>query len=297
MRLAIIGAGVMGRNYLRAAKAAGISIAFIADNNPEAAAAAAQEYGCAVKTHPQAADMDAAVIAVPTAFHAAVALPLLKTGIPCLVEKPFVATPAEGRALIDAATTAGVVLQVGHIERFNPGMEALAVSAIDPARITGLAARRMGPASARVTDISVVSDLMVHDLDIVLALKPLPVVTVEAHGNADHAEAKLTFTDGTVATLTASRVSANRVRTLDVTVGDATAGGQTYHLDYIAKSLLTAGPWAQNTSVHGGDALGAELAHFISCIKNKTTPRVTGDAALAAMTLVWRIEAALGIGK
>lgn len=292
MRLAILGAGVMGRNYLRAAKAAGISVAFIADNNPDAATAAAQEFGCAAKTDPQITDMDAAVIAVPTAFHASVALPLLKAGIPCLVEKPFVATEMEGRALIDAAATAGVVLQVGHIERFNPAVEALAACAIDPARITALTARRMGPASARVTDISVVSDLMVHDLDIVLALKPVPVVKVEATGTADHAEAKLTFSDGAVATLIASRVSPDRVRTLHVAAGD-----WKYHLDYIAKSLLTAGPSAQNTGIHTGDALGAELAHFISCIKDKTAPRVTGDTALAVMTLAWRIEAALGIAE
>ncbi len=290
MKLAIIGAGVMGRNYLRAAKAAGIPIAFITDANRDAAEAAGAEYGCAVNLDPQAADMDAAVVAVPTAFHAAVALPLLKAGVSCLVEKPFVAREDEGRAVIDAAAKANVVLQVGHIERFNPGMEALAACAVDPAAITSLTARRMGPASARVTDITVVLDLMVHDLDIVLALKPLPVVKVTATGTADHAVAHLTFSDGATASLTASRTSPDRIRTLDVATG-----ASHYHLDYIAKSLLIGDASAHNAAkAFTGDALGAELAHFVACIKNRNTPRVTGDTALAVMTVAWQIEAALG---
>lgn len=285
IKLAIIGAGVMGRNYVRAAKAAAIPIAFITDANPDAAAVVAAEYGCVVKENPKPSDMDAAVIAVPTAHHAAVALPLLRAGVHCLVEKPFVATADEGRSLIAAAGNA--VLQVGHIERFNPAVEALAACNIDPTRITGLTARRMGPASARVTDISVVIDLMVHDLDIILELKLMAVVKIDVTGTPDHAEATLTFADGAVATLVASRTSQARVRTLDI----ATKDGD-YHLDYIAKSLLTAAGSAQNAYV--GDALGAELVHFIACIENKSRPRVTGETALAVMDLTWRIEAALG---
>ncbi|MBY0510964.1 MAG: Gfo/Idh/MocA family oxidoreductase [Rhodospirillaceae bacterium] len=285
LKLAIIGAGVMGRNYLRAAQAAGIPVAFITDANLDAAAQAAAPYNCAVLANPKPSDMDAAVIAVPTAHHAAVALPLLKAHVHCLVEKPFVACAAEGAALIAAAKNA--VLQVGHIERFNPAVEALSAHNIDPARITSLTARRMGPASARVTDISIVVDLMVHDLDIVLALKPMAVAKIEVTGTADHAEAKLTFADGAVADLIASRTSQMRVRTLDITTKDGD-----YRLDYIAKSLLTAASSAQNAYI--GDALGAELAHFVACIKNKARPRVSGETALAVMNLTWRIEAALG---
>jgi predicted dehydrogenase len=197
-----------------------------------------------------------------------------------------VATAAEGLEVITAAG-AHAVLQVGHIERFNPAVEALTAEAIDPAAITSLTARRMGPASARVTDISVISDLMVHDLDIVLALKPLPVINITAAGTVDHAEATLTFSDGAHATLIASRTSPTRVRTLDVV-----AGPQTYHLDFIAKSLLNSATGAQNT--YAGDALAAELGHFLACVEGRTKPRVTGETALAVMTLTWQIEAALG---
>jgi predicted dehydrogenase len=288
LKLGVIGAGVMGRNYLRAAKTAGIPIAFITDTTADAAKAAGAEFGCAVNLDPRASDMQAAVIAVPTAAHAAIAAPLLKAGIHCLVEKPFVASEAEGRNVI-AAAGAHAVLQVGHIERFNPAVEALTAQAIDATTITSLTARRMGPASARVTDISVVSDLMVHDLDIVLALKPLPVINIEATGNIDHAEAKLTFSDGAHAILTASRTSPIRIRTLDVA-----AGQQNYHLDYIAKSLLTGAAADHTAQAYTGDALAAELAHFIACIEGRTKPRVGGEAALAVMTLAWQIEAALG---
>lgn len=285
IKLAIIGTGMMGRNYLRAAKAAGIAVAFITDVNQKAAAAAASEFGCAVNSNPRPGDMDAAVIAVPTAAHAAIAMPLLSGGVHCLVEKPFVANADEGRALIAAAKTANAVLQVGHIERFNPAVEALAAQAIDPNAITTITARRMGPASARVTDISVVLDLMVHDLDIVLALKPVPVTNIEATGTRDHAEAKLTFSDGAVAVLTASRTWPERVRTLDVT-----AGAKAFRLDYIAKSLAVN---AAAPEAYTGDALGGELRHFITCIENKTPPRVSGETAMSVMALAWKIEAAL----
>lgn len=288
VKLVVIGAGIMGRNYLRAAKAVGIAIAGLIDSNRSSAESAATEFGCEILATPENAE--AAVIAVPTAAHAAIAVPLLKKGIHCLVEKPFVASEAEGRALIDAAAINNVVLQVGHVERFNPGAEALIACNIAPTSITSLTARRMGPASARVTDISVVSDLMVHDLDMILTLKPMAVTAVTAAGDVHHAEAMLTFADGTTATLTASRTAQTRVRTLDVATTSLN-----YHLDYIAKSLLTTGGSAQNAAPksYAGDALAGELADFIGSIENHRRPRVTGEAALAVMQLAWRIEAAL----
>ncbi len=283
MKLVVIGAGVMGRNYLRAAKAAGIPIAGIIDSNAAQAKAAATEYGCDITV--EAHDIDAAVVAVPTAAHAAIAGPLLKRGVHCLVEKPFAAAEAECHALMEAAVIGRAVLQVGHIERFNPAIAALFASAIAPETITTLTARRMGPASARVSDVSVIVDLMVHDLDIIIALKSAPVTKVEAAGTMDHAEAALTFADGSIATLTASRTAATRVRDLDV----ATNAG-TYQLDYIAKSLTVNGG---APATFTGDALGAELTDFIDSIRDERQPRVTGAAGLAAMKLAWRVEAAL----
>ena len=283
--LVLIGVGVMGRNYLRAAKSAGIEIAAVHDINADHARTAAAEFGCAFVDDLSAADIKAAVIAVPTAAHAVTAAALLKRGVHCLVEKPLAATEAECRALIEAAAINNVVLQIGHIERFNPAIAALRAKKLDPATITSVTARRMGPASARVTDVSVVVDLMVHDLDIVLALKPMAVTRVEAHGSRDHAETQLTFADGTTASLTASRTSSTRVRDLHVSTRD---GG--YHLDYIAKSLATGNALETLT----GDALAAALAHFLACIQMNRRPDVTGEQALDVMKLAWRIEAALG---
>ena len=283
LKLAIVGAGVMGRNYLRAARAAGIPITGIFDLNTEQAQSAAAEYDCTALNDLSA--VDAAVIAVPTAAHANTALPLLQKGVHCLVEKPFADTEAECRQLRDTAAIAGCVLQVGHIERFNPAIEQLLEREIEPGDIKVLTARRMGPASARVTDVSVIVDLMVHDLDVVLALKRAPVTSVVAAGTRDHAEAKLTFADGAVATLTASRIHPERVRDLSVVTDDGE-----HRVDYIAKSYAGA---HEMPVVYTGDALGAELAHFIGCIHGKLRPRVDGAAGLAAMQLAWRIEAAL----
>ena len=275
----------MGRNYLRAAKAAGIPIAGIIDSNAGQAKAAAAEFGCEILSDTRG--VTAAVVAVPTAAHAAIAGPLLKSGVHCLVEKPFAATEAECRALMDTAVIGQAVLQVGHIERFNPAVEALFARAISLGTIAAFTARRMGPASARVSDVSVIVDLMVHDLDVILALKPAPVTKVEAVGTADHAEAALTFADGAIATLTASRTATTRLRDLHV----ATNAGA-FHLDYIAKSLATDGGAA---AVFTGDALGAELKDFIGSIQNQRQPRVMGAAGLEVMKLAWRIEAALKV--
>jgi predicted dehydrogenase len=281
-RIALIGTGVMGRNHLRAAKTSGIPIAGITDSNPAQAEAAAAEYGVSVLTSLD--DIDAAIIAVPTAAHVITALPLLQRGVHCLVEKPFAATEQECTALIESAAVNMAVLQIGHVERFNPAITALLTRGIKSADITVLTARRMGQASARVTDISVVTDLMVHDLDVVLALKPVAVTQVAAHGTRDHTEATLTFADGTIATLTASRTWPERVRDLDVR-----AGSSSTVVDYIAKTVATNG----DVETCIGDALGAQLRHFIACIQAKHLPQVTGETALNVMKVAWRIEAAL----
>ena len=280
----------MGRNHLRAAKVAGIEIAGVMDADADHAHAAAAEFGCPVVADLR--NIGAVIIAIPTAAHAATALPLLQAGIHCLVEKPFAPSEAECKALIDASRTAGAILQVGHVERFNPAVEALFAQGVSPTDVTRMTTRRTGPASARVADVSVVADLMVHDLDIVLALKPLPVTRVKATGNRDHAEAELTFADETRAILVASRSVAVRHRDLVVKTG-----GGDYRLDFIAKSLLRPARSARElepATVFTGDALSAQLKHFIASIRGAHPPRVTGEIALNVMKLVWRIEAALG---
>jgi UDP-N-acetylglucosamine 3-dehydrogenase len=282
LKLAVIGAGIMGRNHLRAAQNAGIPIAGIYDSDITRAQAASHDFGCPVLETLNG--IEAAIIVVPTAAHFPTALPLLKKGVHCLVEKPYAATEDECRQLIEAAAVNRAVLQVGHIERFNPAIQALL--ARRPSGITQMAARRAGPASARVTDVSVVLDLMVHDLDVILALNPQAVTQVTATGTRDDATAQLAFADGSTASVMASRVAQERLRDLSVTTRD-----QRFKVDYIAKSVAQDEAAAETFT---GDALGTQMRDFIDSIATQRLPRVTGESALAVMKLAWRIEAALG---
>lgn len=296
IRLAVIGAGVMGKRHIAAAKRIGAPIAAVVDADAAQAKAGAEMAGCPVFADSASliGNIDAAVIAVPTAAHVPIAAPLLTAGIGCLVEKPLAATQAECRELIAAATEGRAVLQVGHIERFNPAIETLVYAGPPPASIAALAARRMSASSARVLDIDVVMDLMVHDLDVVLTLKKTPVATVSARGNDDHAVALIGFADGTTATLTASRVTATRIRDLNVVTPDAF-----FHVDYAARTASKSrrkdnGQFeVSDLAVTGTDALNAQLEDFLASVRGGKSPRVSGEDALATMILTAQIRAAL----
>lgn len=297
VRLAVIGAGVMGRRHIAAAKRTpGVTLTTVVDADAAQAQAGAEMAGCAHASDVASliGKIDAAVIAVPTAAHVAIAAPLLKAGVACLVEKPLAATEAECRALIAAATEGHAVLQVGHIERFNPAIETLVYAGLPPASITALAARRMSAASARVLDIGVVMDLMVHDIDVVLTLKKTPVAHVSARGDDDHAVALIGFADGASATLTASRITATRIRDLDVVTPDAF-----FHVDYAARTAAKSrrrdnGQFeVTGLAVTGTDALNAQLEDFLASVRGDKRPRVGGEDALATMILTAQIQAKL----
>ncbi|MBX7199622.1 MAG: Gfo/Idh/MocA family oxidoreductase [Rhodospirillaceae bacterium] len=296
LRLAVIGAGVMGKRHIAAAKRIGAPIVAMVDADAAQAKAGAEMAGCPAFADSASliGNADAAVIAVPTGAHVPIAAPLLKAGIGCLVEKPLAATEAECRQLIAAATEGRAVLQVGHIERFNPAIETLAHAGLPPASMLAIAARRMSASSARVLDIDVVMDLMVHDIDVVLTLKKTPVARVSARGSDDHAVALIGFADGTTATLTASRVTATRIRDLDVVTPDAF-----FHVDYAARTASKSrrrdsGQFeVSDLAVTGTDALNAQLEGFLASVRGDKAPRVSGEDALATMILTAQIRAAL----
>ena len=297
LRLAVIGAGVMGKRHVAAIKRiAGVGLAGVVDSDASRAQAAAEIVSCPVVSNAASliGKIDAAIIAVPTAAHVPCATPLLRAGIACLIEKPLAGSEAECRALIAAAAEGRAVLQVGHIERFNPAVETLMHAALPSASIRALAARRMSAASARVLDIDVVTDLMVHDIDIVLALKKISVAHVSAEGDDDHAVALVRFADGATATLTASRVTVTRIRDLDLVTAD-----EFFHLDYSARTLSRSrrrdGGHIDTTdlAVTGTDALSAQLEDFLRCVRDKQAPRVSGEDALACMILCAQIRAAI----
>jgi predicted dehydrogenase len=264
---------------------------------------------------------------VPTKLHHAVAAPLLARGVSVLIEKPMVRRLDEGRELIAAAEKSGAVLQVGHVERFNPAVRALRDHKIVPRYIE---AARVAPFPFRSTDVGVVLDLMIHDIDIVLHLAQSPVTRVEAigvpvlMGTEDIANARLTFANGCVATLTASRVATKSERKVRVfgtdsylvldfgrregylytkspaltpgkveeLIGQAVAGGKTTIADLQGKvfsDLLK----MEKLTIPEGDALTEEIRDFLRCVRERATPAVSGREGLEAVSVALDVLAAI----
>jgi predicted dehydrogenase len=222
LRVGVVGTGALGRHHVRLlASLPGVELVGIVDADPARAAEVAAEHGATVL--PDYAALlelaEAVVVAAPTVSHAELGLAALAAGRHVLVEKPIAATLAEADALVAAARAAGRVLAVGHVEFHNPAVQALLAQGA-PARF--VEAQRLGVFSPRSLDVDVVLDLMIHDLQILHALDPSPVAEVRATGIAvlspkvDICNARIALASGCVATLTASRVSAERVRKLRV---------------------------------------------------------------------------------
>src|ERR1700686_2732589 len=220
IRVAVVGAGDFGRNHARVYRELpGAELVGIVDASAERAAKAAAEFS--TKVFPDieslAGQVDAASVAVPTVEHARVGCRLLELGIDVLVEKPMASSLAEADELLSAASRAGRILQVGHLERFNPAIVAVMPVLNKPLYFE---VHRLGVFTPRSLDIDVVYDVMIHDLDILLALVDAPVVDIKAIGipvltdKVDIAHARLDFETGAVANITASRVSTERVRKL-----------------------------------------------------------------------------------
>lgn len=315
LRVAVVGVGAMGANHARVyASLKGADLVAVVDADLERAQAVADLYGCAAFADPKALIglVDAASVAVDSRAHTEVGCTLLQAGIACLVEKPLAASEAEALALIDAAA-GGAPLLVGHIERFNPAVSQLREIVRDGHRLLAVEARRMSAVSGRITDVDVVTDLMVHDLDIVLDLVGDEVVDVTARGvmrggapGDDFVTALLTFASGTLATLTASRITQNQIRQLQVTTDQ-----RFFTADYSNQELLIYrqgriggiddGP-AEDASryvldvgtervfVRRIEPLVAELGHFLAVASGEAEPLVTGQQALTALRLVWEIR-------
>lgn len=321
MRVAVVGVGTMGSNHARVySQLKGADLVAVHDSDPSRARVVAERFGCAVvaSLDDLVGVVDAATVATTSEHHAAAACPLLAAGIHCLVEKPLAPTEAEAVAIIDAARSGSAALAVGHIERFNPAVAQLGeILAVDH-ELLAVDARRMSAVSGRVTDVDVVTDLMVHDIDIILDLVDSPVVDVVARGvhrggatDDDYVTALLTFASGTLATLTASRVTQNQVRHLQVTTDS-----RFFTVDYPQQELLiyrqgriggidpdmpdtsryTLDVGTERVFVRRIEPLAAELAHFLDVARG-TAPRVSGAQALAAMRVVWAIRDELGTSR
>jgi predicted dehydrogenase len=242
--------------------------------------------------------VEAVTIAVPTPAHYEVAKFFLSKGIHCLVEKPLTSSVEEAEELIELAQQNGLILQVGHIERFNPAVVEMAKHVKAPVFIE---VNRLGPYDPRVSHVGVVLDLMIHDLDILLALVKKPVVRLEAIGGkviSDHEDivkATLFFEGGCRADLSASRVTLKKYRKIRVFQGDAYLS-----LDYSERSLKIfkrKGPVFKSLMdiqmlrprLEKVDPLERELSHFVHCVKNGQAPIVSGEHGRNALELALEI--------
>lgn len=313
LRLAIVGAGVMGTNHARVARAVpGVQVAHVVD--PDRARAQRTAVACGARATSELADVighvDAAIVASPSSHHEEHAAFLLGHGVHVLVEKPIAATLEQARRLAATAAVSGCVVQVGHVERFNPAVMELDRLGKD---IVHIEAARVSPYSSRV-QVGVVVDLMIHDLDIVLALsggEPVQVfATAQRTRSAteDLASALVRFDNGVTAALTASRIGQNKIRTLSVTRRedyvsvDLLRQDVTIHRVDHSEYLSDEGTRYRQTGVvelpfleNRGEPLFLELSHFAECVRAGREPRVTAHDGVRALELATRVMAAAGI--
>ncbi len=304
--IAVVGAGHMGSFHaqkLVQLEQEGLArFVGLYDSDPERAREVAGPIGAAIL--PALADViqraDAACVAVPTALHAGVAGELLAGGLDVLVEKPMATTREQARALIETARAGGRVLQVGHIERFSRAFRAI-LPAISRPRF--IEVHRIGPWSGRATDASVVLDLMIHDLDIVSQLAAAEVERVEAIGvpvlsrTDDIANARVRFVGGCVANLTASRVSAERMRKVRLFQSNAyiSIDFGTNKIVVMRREGEVKGDEPPKITVEQlefdeGDALLAQDRAFVEAVRTRGQPEVSGEDGYRALDLALRIQ-------
>ena len=237
-------------------------------------------------------EIDVGIVATPTSEHFHISMNLLKHGKPVLVEKPITETIEQAEQLVDMAKTKGLVLQVGHLERFNPAVEAVENMISDPRFIE---VQRLGSFSARSLDVDVVLDLMIHDLDIILALIKDEVNVIRSSGihvlseKIDIANARLEFRGGCIATLTASRVHQGKVRKLRIFEPTSY-----YSIDYIDQEVKIFPLSGRQTDIKTlkikkEEPLKKELENFLRCQAEGKSGKVSGDEALRALRLAYAV--------
>jgi len=305
LRVAVIGVGYLGRFHaLIYSRMPDVALVGVVDPDADRVRAVAAEAGCAGFT--DAVDLpgqlDAVSIVAPTGIHREVAAPFLRRGVHMLLEKPIAANREDGEEIVRLAEQSGAILQIGHLERFNAGVMALARRISQPRYIE---AQRMGGLIERVTDVDVVSDLMIHDIDIILSLMDTPVRGVAAVGtpvlteHIDIASARLEFADGAVANVVASRVSDKQTRRIRIFQPSGYLS-----LNFIAQTIDSAYPKAvrgggrprivrQRILVESVKPLDRELAAFVRCVRTSGPPLVDGRVGLAALDVALKVRSSI----
>jgi predicted dehydrogenase len=279
----------------------GVDLVGVADTDRETADRVANEYDTRAFYDPMALldEVDVVSVVVPTSLHRQVAVPYLEKGIHMLLEKPVASTLEDARVIVETARKHGATLQIGHLERFNAGIMALADHVNEPRFIE---AHRLGPFVERATDVDVVTDLMIHDIDIILSLVGDKLTSISATGtpvltdHVDIANARLEFANGAVANVTASRVSNKKFRRIRV------FGRNSYRaINFVDQQLEVAYPGdipeGQNYpeivyethSITPSQPLDAELEHFIDVIRQGGEPLVTGEDGMEALRVAMQV--------
>jgi predicted dehydrogenase len=312
IRVGVIGVGSMGQKHTRVLSLLkDVELVGVADINVERGLDTASKYRVRFfeDYHDLLKHVDAVCVAVPTLLHYAVGMTCLQAGVHVLIEKPIAASISEAESLVNAAAESRCILQVGHIERFNPAFQELR-KVLKTEELLALEAHRMSPYSNRANDVSVVLDLMIHDIDLMLELVGSPVVRLTASGSRsadsgylDYVTAILGFANGIVATLTASKVTHRKTRQIaahcknSLTEADFLSNEILIHRQTTANYMTDYGQvlyrqdgLIEKVSTSNIEPLHAELEHFVSCVRGGDQPSVGGEQALKALRLASLIE-------
>jgi predicted dehydrogenase len=312
IRIGVIGVGNMGQHHVRVLSLLkDVELVGISDTNIERGIETASQYR--VRFFEDYRDLlpnvDAVCVAVPTRLHYEVGMACLGAGIDVLLEKPIAASIAEAESLVNSAAEAQCLLQVGHIERFNPAFQEL-TQVLKVESLLAIEAHRMSPYSNRANDVSVVLDLMIHDIDLLLELNDSPVVRLNACGNRsddspylDYVTATLGFANGVVASLTASKVCHQKRRQIVAhckqSLVDANFLSNEIHIhrsNVIHPSVaLSSGFYrsdgiTERVATKRVEPLHAELEHFVNCVRGGQQPSIGGEQALKALKIASLIE-------
>ncbi len=301
LRVGVVGAGYLGEFHAQKyAAMKNVDLVAVVDIDHNRAVKVSKQHGAIAYSRLEEiySKVDAVSVVVPTSRHHAISKKLLAHGIDLLLEKPITVTVPEASDLIRIADKNGCILQVGHLERFNAAWQAVD-SALDRPRF--IEAHRLGPFQSRGTDVDVILDLMIHDIDIVLKYVPSPIKRIDSVGvpvlssNVDIANVRLHFQCGSVANLTASRVSGKKTRKIrffqpDVYVSvDYNTGKSQIFRKISKRSSQNPEIVLEENEIKHADALQAELESFIECVKTRRPPEVSGVEGKKALQVAQRI--------
>lgn len=307
--MGVIGVGSMGKNHVRSYAALKhlCDLIGVFDLDNKRNRVIAESYG--VKPFDSAEslmeEVDAINIATPTTTHYDLAMKAIDKGLHILIEKPITNSVEEAQAILQAAKKKDLIVQVGHIERFNPAIQALP-DILKDEEIVALHVERMGPYDPRIDDTDVIQDLMIHDIDVVSSLVPGDITNVsatarkvESERHMDYAIANFRLANGAIATLTASRATKKKVRAMSITTTHSYI-----ELDYLQRKIVVTGrkemmadssEYKRNNEheenySNDEEPLKSQLAHFINCINNGTRPLINGSDGLEALKLTKVIQ-------